>query len=803
MVVFEGSKKGVSSGLLWQDSAVSAARLTERYIHQEEQFLHLSELHTTSQVDYERNGSTSQLLVTERGSDSLNFPSAPGVEVVTGCLPGTSFMYRFAGPKLWIWDALDRSGERSCQLVPFRFDVVSVGLAESQDSACKIWLIVATEFEVSLLYFSADTLSAESPAVLSGYVAATGGVRISAISPQNSLKRIFLGGEDGSVYELIYKLEPTEWSVMKAITDFVFGAASTDRRCYLSIIHRPMLIPFISYGTGKRVITVQTDACRQLLYVASANNLLSVFDISGGPGSSKPACELDDGQISEPVKAAFRTASWHYDFPRHLSEIVEVIPSNPHIGGEILCILVTRSGARVFVKGSKGRFGQFIGIVREPVTKCVYCERYRQFLHIPTQLQVVAAKVPERTHVELNVAAAYSPDNGRTVIMVTTQGGIAIVQPEESSIAQRQQGSAQKFQLKERFDFVPVSGAVGAACLLLDSKGPLPLQMVAPSDSLMTITTEPLLGGLSQSWRFIAVTPEREIQVSPLTTSEQLMNLLKKKNLHSIRDFAIQYSAEQLGAVLMQIVSSGGVVEDEKPLANPMSYESFGSHNSNEPSVMQLIERILFNQETASALGLVELSGLSHDSARVIDVPMGPLGSVVQNQSQYVSGRSKGFALALSRLVRPIWFHRTFAIEAHGEYVNVRPALNSAVRTYIAGLLKRLSATVLRYRYQLSEGGAAETKLVEGFIVLVQALGEMMELMRLFETGQLNNRMRTSEFALIDDGSTAILDGVSELTVRDIAMSAGVGEPVLLGLVNRQGIDTGLLKKHCPLLVPK
>ena len=800
MVFYEEPKRGVSSGALWQDSAVSASRLTEKYIHQEEQFLHLSEQHTSSQVEYDRNGPNSQLRITESACDSLNFPSAK-----TGALPGTGYIYRFVGGKLWLWDSQDKSGNRSCEFTPSRFDIVSVGVAESRDPACKFWLIIATLFEVSLFYFDPDTVSPDSLPVPSGYVAVTGGSQISTICPPNGLKRIFIASDQGSVFELVYNLAPP--SSGSAVVSSVLGTG-TNRRCYLSIIHRPFAarLPSTVHSVVRsasmgHIRSLQVDACRQLLFAVANNNSLLVFSLNGTPSL---AAELGDHQIRDSVKAALKASAWTPETDACF--VVDAVPVNPHTGGDILCVLVTRGGVRIFVKGVKSGYysiGTLMGEVK--TTNCRHCDRNKMFLSHPHALTVAAAKIPER-HTELCVESAFSPDSGRSIIMVSSRG-LAVIRPDESCLVQRQAAPDARFQLRERFDLVPVAGKMCAVALLMDPPGPKQLQSIAPLDSLLTVASDELGGGLTRSWRFVVTTMDREIVVSPIDTCGILVELLKSKNLYAIRDFALQWRPEQLAALLLSVVGSGALADEAKSAmagGTDSFYQSASAFGGEEkqPSSQQLVERILFAPETASALGLIDLPGLAAAAgARGEIPPMGPLGTVVQTQAQQVSARTRGIAILVSRLVRPVWFAKAFAVEMHGEFAVVTPGLKSSQRTFVQALLRPLVATLTRYRYQLSEG-PGETKLVEGFIVLVNALVETMELMRLVETGQLNRR-GLGETAGLGQDAVSILDAVNDLTVRDIAMSAGVGEPVLIELLNREAIDLALVKKHCPLIVPK
>ena len=762
MASFHDAHKGYSSGDLWQDSALNAARLMEKFLHQEEQNLPLSELLSGSVPDYDRNGPSSQYLVTEAACDSLEtVPSSTEGVLRVGSLRGTSFMYKFAGKKLWLWDVCDKSGVRSCSFIPSRFEIVAVGIAESRDPACEFWLIVATVFDVSLFYFNPDAISEDAVPVLSGYVAGTGGAHICAISDANASKRIFLGGHDGSVFELVY----TSASQPKSLwTSLGF---SSDRRCYLSVLSRPLsatLPPFLqtiaSYisSTGK-IRALQVCASRNLLFVISNECHLTVYSLA----TSGSVAELSEYTIGESIKSAYKATPSASDFTGS-TQVVEIIPSSPQVGGEVVCVLVTRSGARVFVRSGRSGYGvSVVGAVN--------------------QLAVLTVRVPP---VELVVDSAVSPDSGRSVVM--TGSTIAVVAPDESSVLQKQAHSgSQTGKFRERFDVVPIVGKLVAG-LLVDTKPTL--QMTDLKEGLLSISAEPLVGGPVGSWRFIAVSTERELSLSPLTVSEQLNELVKSQNLYAVRDFSIQYRPEHLAALLVGMLVSAG---------SGAVLVSKSSSFTDSVSVESTVEKLLFSTETASALALIDAPGLAGPASGARE--MGPLGGVLQTETQNISARTKGAAILVSRLLRPLWFAKAFCVETHAgeagaEYVVVKPALGSAARQFVSNLLRPVVQALTQFRFQLGEFG--ESKLIEGFIVLLNAVVEAMDLMRLVETGQLNKR-RSEETAIVDD--TAVVAGIDSLLVRDLAISAGQGEPVLMALLSRAGIDMALARKHCPLIV--
>ena len=747
MVGYHEGTKGVSSGLLWQDSAVCAARLIEKYVAQEEQLIQLSDLHSTNIAEYDRSTGSTQLVVCDAVVDSVSVNADLSKIQHVGSLPGTSCLWQSVENNLRIWDSLDNSGLRATKFTASVHPIVCVGIAESRDSVSPSLLVVATTWDVSLFYFDPEAVCESSPPVLTGFVTATGGLHITSISTPSRLKRIFLGTSDGSVLELNYRLTPEKKSIFRSLL-------SRDRRCYLSIILRPLasMLPAglqgvvrLILGESSSIKSVAADACRNLLFAISENNL-RVFDLSK-PAGTTPAllCDLPEYAIRTAVGGAF--------------ELVEVIASNPHVGGEVVCVLVTRSGGRIFVRSDKSGWNYAISPTVQ-TSACMHCRT------VPAQLSsvsVLSVKAPDR-HPQLSVQRAYSPDSGRTIVLVASTG-LAVVRPDESCIAQRQNAmmttaSFQSyFQIREKFDFMPTPNLLLAA-LVPEPPVASTLQVLIPSDALLPTSTN-VLGTASGGWSLVTISSEgRRQQVSIPTSCEYLVGNLR--NMHAVREISLAWKPEQLAGQFFEILLHTEV-----------------------PELTNQVSQLLFSHETATALGLIDLPNF--DAPASANLLGGPA------QTQQVSSRSRGLAILLGRILRPVWLLKAFRIQVVGNVVSLRPALSASQRAYFSHhLLGPTVALLAHHRPQLAS--SSESRVVEGFTVLVNALVEAMELFRLLETGQLTAK------EIPQLSSPALLTGLSQLLVRDIVLSAGVGEPLLLELL--AGMDTRLVRKHCPLLVP-
>ena len=656
--------KGVSSGVIWQDSAVSAARLVEKYMSQEEQQIQLSDLHSGNQSEYDMNGVVSQLQVHE------SFVSFPFDErsSLSGFLTGTSYMWRSVEGKLAIWDSLDRMNERSHEFVASRFPIMCVGLVEGRKRGV-FFLVVATTWDVSLFYFDPEGVLAP---VLSGFVTPTAGVGVCCISGDRG--RIYLGGADGSVFEMIYDSKRSSWL--------------TDRCCWLSVIYRPL---FSGWWFTSDCRIVSLAVCKGLVFALSQSDL-RVF----GDGSF----HLSEYTITEAVRRVGAVSS-----------LVEVVPAE----GDIVCVIITRNGTRVFVKKDG---------------------------------QIFTVKIPPR-HPAMLVERALSPDSGRTIAFITASGA-GIVWPD----VQAGVGGA----LREKFEFYSCLVTIAGIWRVGESV----VAVGEGMDLLLPITVEPLGLGLSDWELLVRSSPSEQISISLPSTRDSVCDLLRQ-GLNSVRELSLSWQPEQLAAQFF-----GMLLTSRKH---------------------EFAERLLFSNESAIALGLVDHSIGMPGSQHV-------LGSAQTSADTLVSGRTRGIALLLSRLLRPMWFQKAFCVNRQGgEKVSICPVLSVTSRNYFSTqILAPVAALLGTYKYQLTSDKIGEARMIEGFSVLVNSLVETMELFRLFETGQL----------CVGEGPTIEnnLAGIELLLVRDIVMSAGLGDPVLKDLLARDGIDSALVRKRCPLIVP-
>ena len=793
MTIFgHSAPKPISSGTLWQEGAVAASRLVEKYMCQEEQLLHLSDLYQTSHTDYDRNGTSTQLLVTEATNDAGTLAVDSNEICFEGSLTGTTFLWRSVGNRMYLWDNADKSHTRTCQLTPNQQPITAVGIAKvpasfSQPISSKHFLIVATVSSVSLYYFDPDTVSPESPPVLSGYVAPTGGTIVCCIGYPTKSGRIFLGATDGSVFEFIYTKQSSS-----AVS--FFGV--TQRRCYLSIITRPWgawlgpirsLFGLTRVSGNDKVLSISVDACRGLLYVLKRCGV-EVYNLDS---NLMQQCDLSSYLVSESVRSAQRSSSVEV---LAQDDLVELIPSNPHIGGEIFFVIVTRSGARVFVK--RGGTGLWSTSANIATTECKFCQPSQ--LTKPTSLSIACVKLPER-HPQLNVVSAHSPNGGRTMFMVSSNkvpSGIVVVRPEESWVVGKQHGLTSS--LRERYDFVPLGSAeVKYTALVASPYAPLPLQEVSPSDALHSVALDDLR--IRPGSELVVITSDsREVVVRVPRAAEVIVDFLSsidRTNLHAARDVSMQYGSDQFSAQLFSILT------DLTTWSNGHQFHDDSVNRASPQVSAYMIERILFDVETASAMGFVESGGGHRGWASSEQTHSHQLlGSVVHSTSQNISSRTRGLALWLSRLVRPIWLAKAFKLELSGSRImTIRPILSCTQRAFIVSIIKPFVDLMTTYRQQLLSGTYQyESKILDGMMVLGNAVLECMEMLRLFETGQLTPQ---GILATPDIGPNAFTN-IDTLCIRDIVLSVGVGNELLMDLV--AVLDgKGVLRKHCPLLVPR
>lgn len=484
------------------------------------------------------------------------------------------------------------------------------------------------------------------------------------------------------------------------------------------------------------------DACRGLMYVLRGDNSVQVFSVSE---KIYHVCDLPSYTVNSAVFAAIRAAGLEARITSS-DDLVALIASSPHVGGEVLFVGITRTGTRVFVRAT--------GADRTGPTN----------IH---SVSILSVKVPDR-HPALTIESALSYDSGRSIFMIASNGVVS-VRPDEASVVARHNS---KILPRERFDFVPLAGVVRFATLVPDQSGaPAELFEKTLAPGLLSVSTDDL--GTVNRKRLIVLSSEgREMVVTIPRASELVVSVLVSKNLHAIRDLSIQFGSDQLAGILFSVLST--------LKGDPTS----GDFN-------QLVERIMFSQDTATALGFVDIGAGS--GFGIPAQSTNPLGAVMQTVGSNVSARTKGLALFISRLVRPIWFMKAFKLEIKADILLVKPVLTSTQRHYMQSLFEPVNQMVTQYRYQLGTD-MSETKLVEGFVVLVTSILECMELMRIIESGQLT--LRGDDVPAIEV-PVELLNEVDNIQMRDLLSGTAAG-----ATLEQLFSDMSVVRKHCSLIFP-
>ena len=90
--------------------------------------------------------------------------------------------------------------------------------------------------------------------------------------------RVFLGGADGNLYEMLYNAKDT-WRQKKCVK----VCRTKGIRAFL-----PSFIPSSLMGSPQPIVQVVVDDARHVLYTRSESSVLTVFDLGAG-GSDPPA----------------------------------------------------------------------------------------------------------------------------------------------------------------------------------------------------------------------------------------------------------------------------------------------------------------------------------------------------------------------------------------------------------------------------------------------------------------------------------------------------------------------------------
>ena len=724
----------------------SIPRLIDKAIAQDDSFSTMSDMYPSgSTTEYVRDRDSH---VTVSVEDGLLGPY-PGENLEisrSGVLAG-SLQWRSADNYLFIWRLGDPDDSVEVAL-PDGQSVLEVGLTQGEGGEAIV--VVATVLEIVTLTLGLSRIGKLLPPVFTGQRVAVDGGLVSVITGglgrwerETGLKnpRIFVGFEDGSISEILIS---NSSSLKKQ------KLSETGIR--IVSIYRPFvsIFPFGSWLGGWRVDCLSFENDREILFSIS-NQTVSVFSV-GGDHFADFSGNLLFGNKSRPIN---------------------VLPISNSLGGDVIGVVIGSAGERVFLILKNGK------------------------------VSVLSKKLSDRRIIVKQACLVGPGVHYLAVDENSTKNQIISILPDWSALANKQ-GDLRKNRpvgsIPEIWDIWTIPEGKEIELMVPDNS-----KLIHPSDlvngQLPEFIPERLLLILKVS-KFANQFGEpingevREIAVlSRKFPGDILREILKKFDIHAIREFCLSWGVEQTSAMLLEILTRNNQWNDDR-------------------EIKEFCERLLFSPDISRALEFIDPldqvlgrynSGLA--ALGYSDKQFPGIGYQVQEKSFEVSKRMRGALLFLSRRLRGIWNQEALGISLEVSDQNQllgKRTRNSAEegyrmickipaesRDHAISAISEFSQFIEKYRAHLSmHVSMGEERMINDLSVFVKLLIEMLEICSLVSS---NGRVLTGDLPKDLDG----------LSLRSLITSVGSEESAISRLLLIGAIDATLARRHCPGLVSK
>ena len=158
--------------------------------------------------------------------------------------------------------------------------------------------------------------------------------------------RVFLGGADGNLYEILYNAKDT-WRQKKCVK----VCRTKGIRAFL-----PSFIPSSLMGSPQPIVQIVVDDARHVLYTRSESSVLTVFDLGAG-GSDPPAkvAETADFAVDASRALGGREVFGRGAGDKKGARVVHISVVPPSVSRRIHLLTVTADGRRVYWSTSSAR----------------------------------------------------------------------------------------------------------------------------------------------------------------------------------------------------------------------------------------------------------------------------------------------------------------------------------------------------------------------------------------------------------------------------------------------------------------
>ncbi|UPR01047.1 nuclear pore complex protein NUP155 [Chloropicon primus] len=541
------------------------------------------------------------------------------------------------------------------------------------------------------------------------YSVSTDTVMMSSICA-TSEGRIFLGGENGHIYELSYSV----------------GDNWRNKRCSL-VCHSKnllnMVIPTFLRGAPSPVEQLIIDEERGIMYARTRASTIQVFDL----GEDRRANPKKVAEISDIIDAARRGGpnglgrqlfaresgnSYSRTSTTKPTDLVHIAILDKSASQNLHLVGIMGDGRRLFL--STFSYGYYNGRTtpRPSELRVKYVMRAPDRPPFGSHKGVFGVGSPHRSHSEslvveyafckegLYLFSCEADDHSHTQLLLTSK---------DFTLGANAEGT------NDIVESVTMELIRGHVCAIAEMEPPEVLkQTVQVKGDLYGDLSEVLHSAMLPAKRFSLVSTSGTLIVEKLRPVDLLQNLVESGNRDHIRNFFQNYGLAE--SACMCLIFAASVVRSNSADADFWLDElksSFGLEADEAAAVMQVIAKSPFViEEARKVFSDPDFTGRpvqEDDSLGEISTPVAStfdMGGPREPKIKF-SARLDGFALLAARLLRPVWDIGVFSIDARGSKVEYGLAMNTKsmrlLEERISSLVQYMIEFTHHQEYILSE----------------------------------------------------------------------------------------------------
>ena len=686
-------------------------------------------------------------------------------------------------------------------------------------------LVICTSVEVTLVGVVVQSRGGRASMIHDGandsislqplplYSVATDAVMMSSINTTSD-GRIFMGGEDGNLYELLYSASDN-WR---------------SKRCSL-ICHSSrvvdVFIPSFFRGSPCPIEQVVVDQERGVLFTRTRASGVQVYDL-GPKCKDKPRKVAEITDIVDAAKKAGPHGLGRQLFARDArgaslqgsgtkaTDLVHIAVMERSVSENLQLVGIMGDGRRLFMSTTHSySTGYARGSKAVPRPSEIYVKYVQKAPDRPPYSNhrgPLGSGSPHRQHTErLAVEYAFykegmyllsceAEDQGHTQLLLTSR---------DFTLAANLGGA------NDLVELATMEMVRGHVCAISEMEPPRVLkQAMQVQGDLYGSFSDMLHAPMLPPRRFGLVSTAGTLVVEKLRPVDLLQSLLEGGNREHIRNFFQSYGMMESACMCLALATS--IARSNTPDADFWSNElqnAMGLESSDITAVMEVLAKPpIVVEEARKVFSDPDFTARPIQEDEVQDRDMNgqssfDMGGPREPKIRF-SGRYEGFCLLAARLVRPVWSFGLFSVASKSGRVDVKLSLNvKSIR-----LLEERMHSLVRYMHEFTQPGnafggeprgyvseytrrtrqkielaaAKEQESISSLCALLQRSYESMSMLRMLHDrtgGNLNmivSRLQgeAKNFFSTKDGSEVKKGSLSDLVVLD------AGEDILRSLIS-------------------